>query len=288
MACEYNNIVNNIENMLSKLSANQKERDDVKPLIKWLNEAKVIGKSNENFDKDLDTKLRDTLTKLYPEIKLEYTEDEIQYIDSNGNVMNQEEDSKIARIKFNREGDTYYTKNQINYRRHRFIDKVDNKKSRTTKNVVNSLLKSLYHSEIRTEKDVKDLNELFKPYPEIYTEDVKNLIEKIQKHTNNKFKKHTLKEWSDIYYKEKDIKKEIDYTRKIIGDKFGFKEFIQSDEVKSYEFGFSAQFVKTSEEEKSTIGQTKQEDSIIYTNEEVDIIQPSEVFTKNINKMMKC
>lgn len=42
MACEYNSIVNNIENMLSKLSANQKERDDVKPLIKWLNEAKYL------------------------------------------------------------------------------------------------------------------------------------------------------------------------------------------------------------------------------------------------------
>lgn len=51
---------------------------------------------NENFDKDLDTKLRDTLTKLYPEIKLEYTEDEIQYIDSNGNVMNQEEASNLV------------------------------------------------------------------------------------------------------------------------------------------------------------------------------------------------
>ena len=97
MACEYNSIVNNIENMLSKLSANQKERDDVKPLIKWLNEAKVIGSSNENFDKDLDTKLRDTLTKLYPEIKLEYTEDEIQYIDYNGNVMNQVEASNLVK-----------------------------------------------------------------------------------------------------------------------------------------------------------------------------------------------
>ena len=53
MACEYNNIVNNIENMLSKLSDNQKEKDDVKPLIKWLNEAKVIGNSNEILDKDL-------------------------------------------------------------------------------------------------------------------------------------------------------------------------------------------------------------------------------------------
>ena len=36
MACEYNNIVSNIENMLSKLNVNQKGRDDVKPLIKWL------------------------------------------------------------------------------------------------------------------------------------------------------------------------------------------------------------------------------------------------------------
>lgn len=97
MACEYNNIVNNVENMLSKLSANQKERDDVKPLIQWLNEAKVIGSYKENFDKDLDTKLRDTLKKLYPEIKLEYTEDEIQYVDSNGNVMNQEEASNLVK-----------------------------------------------------------------------------------------------------------------------------------------------------------------------------------------------
>lgn len=97
MACEYNNIINNVENMLSKLSANQKERDNIKPLIKWLNEAKVIGSSNENFDKDLDTKLRNTLTKLYPEIKLEYTEDEIQYIDSNGNVMNQEEANNLVK-----------------------------------------------------------------------------------------------------------------------------------------------------------------------------------------------
>lgn len=372
MACEYNSILNNIENMLSKLSANQKGRDDIKPLIRWLNEAKVIGSSNENFDKDLPVtrqNLKEAFTyTVYPKAKPdmvkakykaskatkyvgygkagsstelyakqlseqgmpintgEYNEKDVVFVSVNGtpnredyvntlkqviaalesgatvltdsesylskstynkgeiqlakNLMNRgytretskdnnlvgvwtkpkKEDSKITRIKFNRDVDTYYTKNQIAYRRHRFIDKVDNKKSRITKNVVNSLLKILYHSEIRTEKDVSDLNELFKPYPEIYTEDVKRLIEKIQKHTNNKFKKHTLKEWSDIYYKEKDIKKEIDYTRKIIGDKFGFKEFIQSDEVESYEFGFSAQFVKTSKEEKSTIEQTKQQE----------------------------
>ena len=59
--------------MLSKLSANQKERDDVKPLIQWLNEAKEIGNSNEILNEDLSAtrqNLKESSTyTVYPKAK---------------------------------------------------------------------------------------------------------------------------------------------------------------------------------------------------------------------------
>ena len=61
------------------------------------NNTKKSKGNSAKFDKELHAKLENILKKLYPEIKLEYTEDEIQYVDSNDNVMNQEEVSNLVR-----------------------------------------------------------------------------------------------------------------------------------------------------------------------------------------------
>lgn len=52
--------------------------------------------TKDKFDTTLHKKIEKVLRKLYPEIKLEYTENEIQYVDSDGNVMNQEEASNLV------------------------------------------------------------------------------------------------------------------------------------------------------------------------------------------------
>ena len=54
------------------------------------------GGIKKDFDYSLNEKMKEVLQKLYPEIKLEYT-DNIQYADSNGNIMNQEEVSNIVK-----------------------------------------------------------------------------------------------------------------------------------------------------------------------------------------------
>ncbi|RLE58548.1 MAG: hypothetical protein DRJ35_07710, partial [Thermoprotei archaeon] len=51
-----------------------------------------------NFDTELDNKLRELLTRLFPGIKLDYTTDEITYKDANGKVMNQEQVNNIIKV----------------------------------------------------------------------------------------------------------------------------------------------------------------------------------------------
>jgi molybdopterin converting factor small subunit len=75
----------------SKLS-NKEIRDKVKNTVESLMDTQNQVKGNsKTFSKVLNTKLTKILKKLYPEIKLDYTTNSSDFVDANGNVMNQEQ-----------------------------------------------------------------------------------------------------------------------------------------------------------------------------------------------------
>ena len=76
------------------LSNNSESKSSSNVAIKNQTTATPTGK----FDTELDAKLRKILKELYPDINLEYTTEEIQYIDANGNVMNQEEVNNTVKV----------------------------------------------------------------------------------------------------------------------------------------------------------------------------------------------
>lgn len=102
-----NTIVNNVRELFKKLLAFIKQSDgptaldevlDLAAQLEYTRGGKKVSAAytGDTLDSGLHKKIEKTLRKLYPEINLRYTEDDIKYVDSNGNVMNQKEATKAV------------------------------------------------------------------------------------------------------------------------------------------------------------------------------------------------
>ena len=146
---------------------------------------------------------------------------------------------------FKRSGDTYYTKNKINYRSYR-IPKPNDKNMITTRNIAQSMIKAL-GSELSFGNGVADIEETYGKYNNIYTKKIKDLSIMLRDHQLNMKKMHSLKEWESIYENDVYLKNKFDSTINELVSSLGLDKIIKSDEVDGYEFGFSSQFVKDNE-----------------------------------------
>ena len=151
-------------------------------------------------------------------------------------------ENKIKKSIFKRSGDTYYTKNKINYRNYR-IPKPNDKNMVTIRNIVQSMIKAL-GSELSFGNGVSDLEETYGKYNNIYTKKIKDLSVMLRDHQLNMKKMHSLKEWESIYENDVYLKNKFDSTINELVSSLGLDKIIKSDEVDGYEFGFSSKFVE--------------------------------------------
>lgn len=146
---------------------------------------------------------------------------------------------------FKRSGDTYYTKNKINYRSYR-IPKPNDKNMITTRNIAQSMIKAL-GSELSFGNGVADIEETYGKYNNIYTKKIKDLSIMLRDHQLNMKKIHSLKEWESIYKNDVYLKNKFDSTVNELVSSLGLDKIIKSDEIDGYEFSFSSRFVKDNE-----------------------------------------
>lgn len=201
--------------------------------------------------------------------------------DNNNNNMQKEEKLKnseqlkpkgiMPAITFKRDGDSYYTKERTNYRSYR-IPKPTNKELVKTRNIVQSMIRAL-RSDLSFGNGVRDMDEQFKDYPSIYTEEIRDMAIALRDNNINSHKKHSLKEWESIYENTIELESKLDTTLNTLVSSLGLEPIIKSDSVEGYEFGFSAQFVT---------------DDNTLAKQEVDIITPNEAFRDNVNKKIEC
>ena len=171
---------------------------------------------------------------------------------------------------FKRSKDTYYTKNSIKYKSYR-IPKPENKNLVSVRNIMQSMITAL-RSDLSFGNGVKDIEETYVKYSNIYTKEIKELSILLREHQLNLKRPHSLREWENIYKEDLKLNKKFDDTINALVRNLGLEPIIKSDQVDGYEFGFSAQFVTKEDNPK----------------QEADIIVPTEVFTNNLNKIIDC
>ena len=164
-------------------------------------------------------------------------------------------ENKIKKSIFKRSGDTYYTKNKINYRSY-MIPKPNDKNMVTTRNITQSMIKAL-RSELSFGNGAADIEETYGKYNNIYTKKIKDLSIMLRDHQLNMKKIHSLKEWESIYENDVYLKNKFDSTINELVSSLGLDKIIKSDEVDGYEFGFSSQFV---EEDSQSYNQQSEPD----------------------------
>ena len=177
----------------------------------------------------------------------------------------QEENAEVSSTFFKRDQDTYYTKEKTNYRKVFIPSEGVSKDKMKYKNILNSLFKAV-RSDLSFGNGIKDIHDTFNKYPDIYTKEIKEFIEVKSGLDKGMREMKDMTEWENF------AKQYIANENKLIelfnkeAEKHGLPKPIQADSVDSYEFGFSAQFLKDA------------------TKQEQDIILPSETFRKNVDK----
>ena len=219
------------------------------PLTNLTRVQESLGKDNININEELNN----TFNELNNIVSNQ--DNDLLSFKNDENVSNVISDQEFDDIKkntidtknsiFKRSGDTYYTKNKINYRSYR-IPKPNDKNMYTTRNIAQSMIKAL-GSELSFGNGVADLEETYGKYNNIYTKKIKDLSIMLRDHQLNMKKMHSLKEWESIYENDIYLKNKFDSTINELVSSLGLDKIIKSDEVDGYEFGFSSQFVKDNE-----------------------------------------
>lgn len=144
-------------------------------------------------------------------------------------------------ITFKKHDDTYYTKNSVIYRKYR-IPKPSDKESVVLRNITESMIKAL-RSDLNFGNGVKDMEDTFGKYTNIYTKEIKDLSILLRDHQINLSNPHTIDEWKSIYKQDVEINKKVDDTINDLVENLGLDKVIKTDAIDGYEFAFGSRLV---------------------------------------------
>lgn len=194
-------------------------------------EASALTDGLEIVYKILDIKSQENAT-----VEVESKADSTKTSGSKSEVQKQNND-----ITFKKHDDTYYTKNSVIYRKYR-IPKPSNKESVVLRNITESMIKAL-RSDLNFGNGVKDMEDTFGKYTNIYTKEIKDLSILLRDHQINLSNPHTMDEWKSIYKQDVEINKKVDYTINDLVENLGLDKVIKTDAIDGYEFAFGSRLV---------------------------------------------
>lgn len=194
---------------------------------------------------------------------------------NNAKEQLKEENAEVSSTFFKRDKDTYYTKKKTNYRKVFIPSEGTPKDKMKHKNILNSLFAAI-RSDLSFGNGPRDIHDTFSKYSDIYTKEIKEFIEVKSSLDKGIREMKDIAEWEDFakqYIINGDNLIEL-FNKK--AEEHGLPKPKLADSVDSYEFGFSAQFLKESTKQEVGKMTTKAVEEMEQIEEATKPVQSSE------------
>ena len=204
-----------------------------------------IDQANKDIDRLLESSISEDMKQELRAVKEQLTSaKKLKFKENKDNKSSESKTDDIRKYEFRREDDSFILGEDItDYRVIKVVSKPEfDKNDRRNISVYNKMMEALL-SDLSFGNSKKDIENTFGKYTEVYTNEIKKLVDKKYNSDLEAKKIKTLNEWKEFAYKQEKIRKEILDNIEETAKKYGTTS-LKRDELETYRFSVGVQFVK--------------------------------------------
>ena len=249
-----------------------------------------IEQANNDIDRLLESSISEDIKKELRVVKEQLTSAKKLKLEENkDNKSSESKTDDIRKYEFRREYDSFILGEDITYYRViKVVSKPEfDKNNRRNISVYNKIMQALL-SDLSFGNSKKDIENTFGKYTEVYTNEIKKLVDKKYNSDIETKKAKTLEEWKEFAYKQEKIRKEILDNIEETAKKYGTAS-LKRDELETYRFSVGVQFVKDTKinSVQQVLEQYKKDENIEKENAKLlKYIQDNVKFEMNYSKQL--